>query len=105
MTVELLYFEDCPNYLPTLSRVRKILQEEGCTAEIREILVPDADTAQKVNFLGSPSVRVNGIDIESDMLEHQGFGFMCRCYKDGLPSTELIRTAIRSAMATGDATQ
>jgi hypothetical protein len=98
MKVEFLYFTDCPNRLPALERIKEILQEERCGAEVREILVPDVQAAQRTKFLGSPTIRVNGIDIEPIARERRDFGFMCRRYSGGLPSHELIRTAVRSAL-------
>jgi len=95
--VDVFYFEDCPNHLPTVERIHAVLQEEGCGADVREILVPDVETAQHVGFLGSPTVRVNGIDIEPAAIDRKDFGLMCRSYAGGAPSHELIRSAIRSA--------
>ena len=103
--IEVLYFEDCPNHLPTVERVSTILREEGCNADVREVLVPDVDTAQRVNFPGSPTVRVNGIDIEPAALDRQDFGLMCRRYAGGVPSHELIRAAVRSAVESGGGEQ
>ena len=99
MQIEVLYFEDCPNHLPTVKRIKSVLHEEGCEAKVRELLVPDVETAQRVNFLGSPTVRVNGIDIEPAAQNRSDFGLMCRRYTGGVPSRELIRAAIRSAGA------
>jgi hypothetical protein len=101
MKVEVLYFEGCPNHLPTLERIRKVLDEERCDVEVREIPVPDLETAQSVRFLGSPTVRVNGNDIEPAARERMDFGLMCRRYAGGVPSLELIRNAIRSAHMVG----
>jgi hypothetical protein len=100
MKVEFLYFEDCLNRLPALERIKEILQEESCGAEVREILVADVQAAQRTKFLGSPTIRVNGIDIEPTARERRDFGFMCRRYPGGLPSHELIRTAVKSALVT-----
>jgi hypothetical protein len=98
MQIEVLHFGDCPNHLPTVERIDAILREEGCSADVREVLVPDVQTAQRVNFLGSPTVRVNGIDIEPAALDRKDFGLMCRRYAGGVPSHELIRVAVRSAL-------
>lgn len=101
MQIDVLYFEDCPNHPPTVERINAILREEGCHAELREVLVPDVETAQRVKFLGSPTVRVNGIDIEPAAQIRKDFGLMCRRYIGGVPSHELIRSAIRSASGKG----
>ncbi len=99
--IEVLYFEDCPNHLPTVERINTVLREDGCLAAVREVLVPDISTAQRVNFLGSPSVRVNGIDIEPAAKDRKDFGLMCRRYAGGVPSHELIRAAVQSASSHG----
>jgi hypothetical protein len=101
MWIEVLYLEGCPNHLPTVERINVVLREEGCNAEIREIRVPDVQTAQRVNFLGSPTVRVNGIDIEPAARVGKQFGLMCRRYTGGVPSHELIRAAVRSGSSNG----
>ena len=103
MQIEVLYFDDCPNHLPTVERIKSVLHEEGCEAKVREVLVPDVETAHRVNFLGSPTVRVNGIDIEPSAQHRSDFGLMCRRYMGGVPSRELIRAAIRSASNQGGA--
>lgn len=98
MKVEVLYFEGCSNHRPALARIKEILQEESCDAEVTEIPVPDAQAAQNTKFLGSPTIRVNGMDIEPTARELKEFGLMCRRYSGGLPSHELIRIAVRSAL-------
>ena len=101
MKIDVLYFEDCPHHLPTLLRIAEVLREEGCDAEVREVLVPDQQAAASVKFLGSPTVRINGIDIDPEAADEQNFGWMCRRYSGGVPSHELIRTAVRTAMNNG----
>lgn len=101
MQIDVLYFEECPNHRATMERINAILREERCSAELREVLVPDVETAHRVNFLGSPTVRVNGIDIEPTAQNRKDFGLMCRRYTGGVPSHELIRSAIRSASDNG----
>ena len=105
MQIEVLYFEDCPHHLPTVERINGVLREEGCHAHVREFLVPDVSTAERVKFLGSPTVRVNGIDIEPAAKDRRDFGLMCRCYAGGAPSQELIRAAVRSASNDGGGQQ
>ena len=98
MKIEVFYFDNCPNHLPTLERIHQVLREEGCNAEVRAVLVSDVETAQNVKFLGSPTVRVNGLDIEPKAEERKDFGLMCRRYPGGIPSQELIREAVRSTL-------
>lgn len=107
MTVEVLYFSGCLNHVPAVERVKEALCEEGLSAEIIETEVRDAETAQRVKFLGSPSIRVNGLDTEREARSRVDFGMMCRTYTDGgsrsgVPSREMIRSALRECGTTLD---
>jgi hypothetical protein len=64
MKVEVFYFEGCPNHKPAVERVKSIMKEQGIAAKVAQVEVPDADAARAVGFLGSPSIRVNGLDID-----------------------------------------
>ena len=101
MRIEVLYVGQCPHHLPTMKRIDTVLHDEGFRADVREILVQDVSTAQRLNFLGAPTVRVNGIDIEPAAMERRDFGLMCRRYAGGVPSHLLIRAAVRSASNQG----
>ena len=101
MKVEVLYFADCPNHSSAVDRVREALQEEGLTAEVVEVEVTDADTAQSLGFLGSPTIRINGLDVEPSARSlHSSYGLSCRTYtaekyRAGVPPLAWIRAAIR----------
>ena len=66
MKIEVLYFDGCPNHRLAVEQVRQLLGEEGVSAEVLEVNVSDESIAQKVGFLGSPSIRVNGLDVEPE---------------------------------------
>jgi Domain of unknown function (DUF2703) len=95
MIIEVLYFEGCPNYLLAVDRLRTVLAREGLRAELIEIEVKDDSDAQALKFFGSPTIRVNGLDIEASSRQVSETGFACRCYPGGLPSEEMIRAAVR----------
>jgi len=102
MKIEILYFDGCPNHKPALERAHQLLREEGVSAQVLEVNVSDASIAQSVGFLGSPSVRVNGVDVEPEARAAREYGMMCRTYsvdggREGLPSREMLRQAIREA--------
>ena len=97
MRIEILYFEHCPNYRPTLDRLRTVLREEGVNVDVREVEVKDASAAERLGFIGSPTVRINGLDIETAARSLIGGGFTCRRYAGGLPSETMIRAALREA--------
>lgn len=103
MKVELYYFDDCPSYLKAAENVREALRLEALPEDM--VLVPvlsDAD-AQTKRFIGSPTVRINGVDIEGPEAEDKGYGFGCRIYADngstaGWPSIEKVRRALQGAI-------
>jgi hypothetical protein len=95
--VEVLYFEGCPNHPPAVERVRSVLREEGLPEEVLEIDVKAAEAGKTTGFLGSPTILVNGKDIDPAVRTFQPAGFSCRTYVGGLPSEEMIRAALREA--------
>lgn len=99
MTVEVIYIDGCPNHQPTVDRVNEVLEEIGLTADVMDIRVADSVSAVASRFLGSPTVHVNGIDVEPSVRTASQFGVMCRTYLDGsqrqgVPPKELIRQAL-----------
>jgi len=99
MKIEFLYFENCPGHKPALSLLEQILLEKDIAASIEKIEVTSPELAVQHRFLGSPSIRINGVDIE----EHEGtleYGLKCRIYLDtgsGVPSYKTFRMALERA--------
>jgi hypothetical protein len=101
MKVSILYFEGCPNHVPAMEMVQQVLTRERIEAQIVPLDVPDVETAKKLRFLGSPSIRVNGVDIEPSRQDDPPF-FGCRTYTVqgktvGVPPEEWISEAVRAA--------
>lgn len=99
MRIEFLYFEGCPSWGNAYFNLIQVLKEEGIKAEIEMIKVMDGEHAEKVKFLGSPSIRIDGEDIEGKVEE--GYAMRCRIYQtpDGLhgwPSKDMIRRAVKN---------
>jgi hypothetical protein len=101
--VEVLYFKGCPNHEAAVEQVRKALLGEGLEPAVNEVEITDPAMAQEMSFLGSPSVCIDGIDIEPGAREIKTFGFGCRTYsgyegkRSGLPPLGLIRQAARES--------
>lgn len=99
MTIEVLYFDGCPNHEPAVARVREVLESLGIEATVREVRVATPEDAQRLEFPGSPTIRVNGVDIEPAARQGRDFAMGCRRYgNSGVPPRELIESAIRDAL-------
>jgi hypothetical protein len=102
MRVEIFYFSGCPNHAPAVDCVRDVLAQEDTAAEMVEVEVKDVATAQRVGFLGSPTIRVDGQDVEPAARAERAFGLSCRTYihggrRAGVPPLEWIRAAVLEA--------
>jgi hypothetical protein len=104
MKIELLYVPDCPNHAPTVQVLREVLVEFGLSHEIIEIEVTDQPEAMATGFLGSPTIRIDGNDVEPGIITDSGpFGLTCRMYlvngkRQGVPGREWVRQAVLSAV-------
>ena len=102
MKVELLYFEGCPGYEELRPRVQRLLAERGLEGRLDLASVESAEKAAARRFLGSPSLRVGGHDVEPGADERSDFGMTCRIYSTAegprhAPFEELIRSALDRA--------
>lgn len=101
-TVEVLFIRGCPNHAPAVRQAREALREEGFAAEVVEREVGDTG-APVAGFLGSPSIRVDGRDVERAVRGWEAAGYSCRRYvhegkPSGVPPVQWIRDAIREAV-------
>lgn len=81
MNVELLYFEGCPSYEKLLPRLHALLDEVGARDALTLRQVEGDDAAVAERFLGSPTVRVEGRDVDPGAAERDDFGLKCRLYR------------------------
>lgn len=102
MTVALYYFDGCPSYQPALDNLKAALRLEQLPDEVELVQVADASDAQRQRFIGSPTIRFDGVDLEGPDAEARGYAFGCRVYTDGgdtagWPSVQQIRHALQRA--------
>ena len=82
--------------------IGEVLADAQVAAEIREIEIADDEDVRTNKFLGSPTVRIDGVDIEPAARARDGYGMTCRVYRigdeaTGTPPRRLIEDAIRNA--------
>jgi hypothetical protein len=84
----------------------ELLEHAGITAKIVLRDIPDGDSAVKERFLGSPTVRLNGRDVDPAARQRDDYGMKCRLYHtptcpSGLPPDQWILDAIAAHQAAG----
>ncbi len=96
LTIEVLVFEGCPHADDTLELVREVAGGLAPKASVARVEVDTQERAVERGFLGSPSVRVNGRDIEGRTGDG---GLSCRTYGgSGIPPEWLVEAAIVRAL-------
>ncbi len=100
--VEILYFQGCPNHEPARALVERLARQLGIEPEIELVEVADPEAAVALRFLRSPTVRVDGVDVEPGAEERRDFAFSCRIYRSerGVseqPEESWVRTALSEA--------
>ena len=95
IVIEMQYFKGCPNSDEMIQRVRTACASFQDSIDYRESLVETPEEAQRIKFLGSPTVLINGSDLDN-MPEPASGTLACRYYPNGLPEISTIENMIRS---------
>lgn len=103
MRVELLHIPDCPNCEVATRLLKEILHEHGLPPKIAELSVTDFAQAEALAFPGSPTIRIDGKDVDPTFPDQGYRGLSCRTYivdgkRQGVPSRAMISLAIRAAL-------
>jgi hypothetical protein len=81
--VELLARKDCDNRGMAVRVVERVSAEMGIPVAVEMIDVASEAQARKRRFLGSPSVRVDGLDVEPGTNGSTDFTLGDRVYRSG----------------------
>jgi arsenate reductase len=96
--VEVLVFDGCPHAEAATLLAHTVAQRLGPGTTVERVDVDTPEKAAELGFLGSPSIQVNGVDIEGEA----GSGRLsCRMYDDdsGMPPEWLVEAAVLRALA------
>jgi hypothetical protein len=107
-SVEVLYFDGCPHYEALLPYLYGLLDKNGIVAAVTLSRIDNTEQAEARQFLGSPTVRVDGHDVEpvtSPGTQHDSeetppqYGMQCRLYytaegTTGIPPGQWILDAL-----------
>ena len=100
MRVELLYAEDDPASMPARQNLVEVLTEDAFETAIQMISVGSAEDAELLGMRGTPTIRIDGADI--DPAWDGPVGLAPRDYGTGpVPPKPLIRRAVERARGWG----
>jgi hypothetical protein len=107
--VEFLWWRECPSWERALDDLRAAMQELGLDPQSLKLIEIDGEeAAARERFVGSPTIRVNGTDVQPDMAADEPVGLNCRVYRrrDGrvspLPDPLDVRAALAGGAPRGD---
>lgn len=80
MFVEMLHTEGCPNAIEYLPRLRELVAGADIAQPVQVRVVTTPEQALRERFLGSPTIRVNGRDVDPTAGQRRDYGLSCRLY-------------------------
>lgn len=97
--VELLWFSDCPNHMAARRLLEGAIAEVAPGTPIRDVDATDPAIAAQVRFPGSPTIRVDGRDIDPTYADPGDYTPRCRLYRTsaglrGLPERRWLIEAL-----------
>ena len=103
--IEFLWWRECPSSDRALELLRREVEAAGLGPEAVDVSeVTTEAEAERRQFPGSPTIRVDGGDVDPGGAQEQPFGLTCRVYRraDGrvspLPDPSRIRAALQMAI-------
>jgi hypothetical protein len=99
--IQLFYWDGCPSYPEAEALVRAVVAELGIDAELELIHVGSQEEAEALGFVGSPTIRVDGIDVDAEGAARSRPSLTCRIYVDaaGTVSPVPSRAQVERALA------
>jgi arsenate reductase len=96
--IEILISPDCPHAEPAIALARDVVATIAPDARVSRIAVETEEQAEATGFLGSPTIRVDGSDIEGRDGDPTLLG--CRVYPGagGVPPRWLVESAVLRAL-------
>ena len=102
--VELLWFDGCPSHEPARAMLEDVLAELAPGTPIEDIDASDPAKAERLRFPGSPTIRIDGHDIQPGFEDPGDYAPRCRVFPTpaglrGVPPREWIEDAVRRSVA------
>jgi len=99
LAVEFMFAPGCPCAQPALRLLRKVLAEEHCESPVIVRVIASEEEAMRRGVRGSPTILVDGVDIEGPAFHMPSDRLACRRYEPhgeyaGVPDAAVIRQAL-----------
>ena len=99
--IELLWVQGCTNHPAARSMLEEVIAELTPGTPVRDIDASNPAIADQLRFPGSPTIRVDGVDVDPTYVDLADYSPRCRLYRTstglrGLPERQWIEDAIRS---------
>ncbi|HDZ86963.1 MAG TPA: DUF2703 domain-containing protein [Actinobacteria bacterium] len=103
MQIQFLYFDGCPAWQGGLENLKQALKQSNLSEDFETVKIETDDEAKKHHFIGSPTIRVDGEDIDpaaqGQTISRKG----CRIYKTpegikGEPTVRMITEVIKKKL-------
>jgi len=98
--VRIVYFEGCPHAQPAAELVRGVAAELAVQVSVKMVRVRSAEEAHRKRMLGSPTLQVNGVDVEEPPARgRRDYALGCRVFDGGhgIPLREMVARALAKA--------
>ena len=102
--VECLWFDGCPNHEPARALLDDVIAAVALGTLVEAIDASDPEVAATHRFPGSPTIRVDGIDIDPSFVDPGDYTPRCRLFRTaeglrGVPPREWIEEALAGAQS------
>ena len=101
--VQLLWFQDCPNHPAARALLDDVLGELAPDTVVHQIDASDPEVARRHRFPGSPTIRIDGRDVDPSYQDPGDYTPRCRLYRTaaglgGLPDRAWVEAAVRASL-------
>jgi len=109
--IEFLWWAECPSHEAGYALLKQAIAAEGLDMPIQSIEVTSEEEAERMQFMGSPTFRVDSQDLDPQPVPNGAanpYALTCRAYRHEtgriapLPTLAWLRQALRRALAAGD---
>lgn len=98
--VQFLWFDGCPGHVPARALLDEVIADVAPGTPVEAINASDPTVALTSQFPGSPTIRVDGMDVDPGFEDQGDYSPRCRLYRTpeglrGVPPREWIEAALR----------